>query len=79
LPFLAEGVFAGLLGAGVSFVLLRAGMYYLQRVRDQVAIFKVLPIVGMGDFYSSWLILLAFGIVASAIASLLALRKYVRV
>jgi cell division transport system permease protein len=79
LPFLAEGVFAGLLGAGVSFVLLRAGMYYLQRVRDQVAIFKVLPIVGMSDFYSSWLILLAFGIVASAIASLLALRKYVRV
>jgi hypothetical protein len=39
----------------------------------------VLPIVGMSDFYTSWLILLAFGIVASAIASLLALRKYVRV
>ena len=43
------------------------------------AIFKVLPIVGMSDFYSSWLILLAFVVVASAIASLLALRKYVRV
>jgi cell division transport system permease protein len=79
LPFLAEGVFAGLLGAGVSFVLLRAGMYYLERVRDQVAIFQVLPIVGLSDFYSSWLILLVFGVVASAIASLLALRKYVRV
>jgi cell division transport system permease protein len=79
LPFLAEGVFAGILGAAVSFVLLRAGMYYLERVRDQVAIFKVLPIVGMSDFYSSWLILLAFGVIASAIASLLALRKYVRV
>jgi cell division transport system permease protein len=79
LPFLAEGVFAGLLGAGVSFVLLRVGMYYLQRVRDQVAIFKVLPVVGLSDFYSSWLLLLLLGVVASALASLLALRKYVRV
>ena len=79
LPFLAEGVFAGLLGAGVSFVLLRVGMFYLQRVRDQVAIFKVLPIVGLSDFYSSWLLLLLLGVVASALASLLALRKYVRV
>jgi len=79
LPFLAEGVFAGLLGATVSFALLRVGMFYLQRVRDQVAIFKVLPIVGLSDFYSSWLILLLLGVVASALASLLALRKYVRV
>ena len=79
LPFLAEGVFAGLLGAGVSFALLRVGMFYLQRVRDQVAIFKVLPIVGLSDFYSSWIILLLLGVVASALASLLALRKYVRV
>jgi cell division transport system permease protein len=79
LPFLAEGVFAGLLGALVAFVFLRAGMYYIGRVRDDVAIFEQLPLVGMSDFWSTWSILLILGVVVSGMASLIALRKYVRV
>ena len=79
LPFLAEGVVAGLLGTLVAFGLLRAGMFYLDRVRNQVSIFQVLPAVGMREFYSSCIVLLLLGVVASAVASLLALRKYVRI
>ena len=79
LPFLAEGVVAGLLGTLIAFGLLRAGMFYLDRVRDQVSIFQILPAVGMREFYASCVVLLALGVVASALASLLALRKYVRI
>jgi cell division transport system permease protein len=79
LPFLAEGVVAGLLGTLIAFGLLRSGMFYLDRVRDQVSIFQILPAVGMREFYASCLVLLALGVVASALASLLALRKYVRI
>ncbi len=79
LPFLAEGVFAGILGAAVAFVLLRVGMYYIGRVRGQVAFFQSLPLVGLREFYSAWLVLLILGVGASALASILALRKYVRV
>jgi cell division transport system permease protein len=79
LPFLAEGVVAGLLGTLVAFGLLRAGMFYLDRVRNQVSIFQILPAVGMREFYSSCIVLLALGVLASAVASLLALRKYVRI
>jgi cell division transport system permease protein len=79
LPFLAEGVFAGLLGALVAFVFLRAGMYYLGRVQDQVVIFRNLPLVGMSDFWSTWIVLLGLGVLVSGLASLIALRKYVRV
>jgi cell division transport system permease protein len=79
LPFLAEGVVAGLLGTLIAFGLLRAGMYYLDRVRGQVSIFQILPAVGMREFYASCIVLLILGVVASALASLLALRKYVRI
>jgi cell division transport system permease protein len=79
LPFLAEGVVAGLLGTMIAFGLLRSGMFYLDRVRDQVSIFQILPAVGMREFYASCMVLLALGVVASALASLLALRKYVRI
>ena len=79
LPFLAEGVVAGLLGTLIAFGLLRAGMFYLDRVRNQVSIFQILPAVGMREFYASCVVLLALGVVASALASLLALRKYVRI
>jgi cell division transport system permease protein len=79
LPFLAEGVVAGLLGTMVAFGLLRAGMYYLGRVRSQVSIFQILPAVGMREFYSSCIVLLLLGVLASGAASLLALRKYVRI
>ncbi len=79
LPFLAEGVFAGLLGALVAFAFLRAGMFYLARTREQVAIFKTLPLVGMSDFWSTWIVLLALGVLVSGVASLIALRRYVRI
>lgn len=79
LPFLAEGVVAGLLGTLVAFGLLGGGMYYLGRVRHQVSFLQLLPIAGMHEFYESCVVLLFLGVVASALASLLALRKYVRV
>jgi cell division transport system permease protein len=79
LPFLAEGVTAGLLGTLVAFGLLGGGMYYLGRVRHQVSFLQLLPIAGMHEFYESCVVLLFLGVVASALASLLALRKYVRV
>jgi cell division transport system permease protein len=79
LPFLAEGVVAGLLGTGIAFGLLGGGMYYLNRIRGQVVIFQFLPVAGMHEYYSACVILLVLGVTASALASLLALRKYVRV
>jgi cell division transport system permease protein len=79
LPFLAEGVVAGLLGTLVSFGLLGAGMLYLDRVRHQVSILQLLPIAGRHEMYESFVVLLLLGVVASALASILALRKYVRV
>jgi cell division protein FtsX len=54
-------------------------MYEIDRIRNQVAIFRFLPIIGMHEFYSSCIVLLLLGVMASALASLLALRKYVRV
>jgi cell division transport system permease protein len=79
LPFLAEGVVAGLLGTLVSFGLLGAGMIYLDRVRHQVSILQLLPIAGRHEMYESFVVLLFLGVVASGLASILALRKYVRV
>jgi cell division transport system permease protein len=79
LPFLAEGVVAGLLGTLVSFGLLGAGMLYLDRVRHQVSILQLLPIAGRHEMYESFVVLLFLGVVASGLASILALRKYVRV
>lgn len=79
LPFLAEGMFAGLLGALVAFVFLRIGMYYLDQLRDTVALLNDLPLVGMSDFWPTWLILLGLGVAVSGLASMIALRKYVRV
>ncbi len=79
LPFLAEGVVAGLLGTLASFGLLAAGMLYLDRVRHQVSILQLLPIAGRHEMYESFVVLLVLGVVASGLASILALRKYVRV
>jgi cell division transport system permease protein len=79
LPFLAEGVVAGLLGTLVSFGLLGAGMLYLDRVRHQVSILQLLPIAGRHEMYESFVVLLVLGVIASGLASILALRKYVRV
>jgi cell division transport system permease protein len=79
LPFLAEGVVAGLLGTLVAFGLLGGGMYYLGRVRHQVSFLQLLPIAGVHELYESYVVLLFLGVVVSALASILALRKYVRV
>jgi len=79
LPFLAEGVTAGLLGTMVAFGLLGAGMYYLGRVRHQVSFLQFMPIAGMHEYYGSCVVLLVLGVIASALASIMALRKYVRV
>jgi len=79
LPFLAEGVTAGLLGTMVAFALLGGGMYYLGRVRHQVSFLQLLPIAGIHELYESCVVLLFLGVAVSALASLLALRKYVRV
>jgi hypothetical protein len=54
-------------------------MLYLDRVRHQVSILQLLPIAGRHEMYESFVVLLVLGVVASALASIMALRKYVRV
>lgn len=79
LPFLLEGVVAGILGSFIAFGLLGTGMYFLGRIRNQVSLFQNLQIVGPSEFYETCVRLLILGVVASGVASILALRKYVRV
>jgi cell division transport system permease protein len=79
LPFLAEGVLAGLIGSLISFGLLRVGVYYISKLHHSVPFLQAQPMVGTSAFYSAWLLLFALGIGVSAVASMLALRKYVRV
>lgn len=78
LPFLAEGVIAGTLGAVVALGFLAAGMYYIRRIRD-IAVFQNLPLISWDDLWWTWLMLLGIGVLTSGTTSMIALRKYVRV
>lgn len=79
LPFLAEGAMAGLIGSLIALGLMRGGLAYLLHVRNDVTFLQTQPMIGNGAIWSSWFILLAVGIVVPAVASVIALRRYVRI
>jgi cell division transport system permease protein len=79
LPFLAEGMFSGMIGALIALVFLRVGMHYFAQLPEQLPLFQFMPMVSMREFWPVWFILLFLGVVVSGLASLVALRKYVRV
>jgi cell division transport system permease protein len=79
LPFLAEGLVAGLLGAGLACLLLRLVLGYLGQASAQVALLVSLPLVDDHDFVAVALTLLAAGAGLSLLTAGIALRKYARV
>lgn len=79
LPFLAEGMFSGFLGAMIALVFLRVGMHFFTQLPQRLPLFQFMPMVSMREFWPMWLTLLVLGVVVSGLASLVALRKYVRV
>ena len=80
LPFLLEGVLAGLVGAllGVGLLLLGKELLLDRRLAP---LFEngVIPSVSAGDILGQAPALLAVGVGVSALASLFALRRYIRV
>jgi cell division transport system permease protein len=79
LPFLAEGMFSGMLGALIALIFLRVGMHYFAQLPQRLPLFQFMPMVSMREFWPTWFTLLILGVVVSGLASLVALRKYVRV
>jgi cell division transport system permease protein len=79
LPFLAEGMFSGVLGALIALGFLYAGMRFFSQLPQKVPLLQFMPLVTMRDFWPIWFLLLLLGVVVSGLASLVALRKYVRV
>ncbi len=78
LPFLLEGVLAGVIGAVIASLNLMLVQAWVvdARLRDTI---KFTPFVGWGDF--KWMVplLLGAGILLSGLASFVTLRKYLRV
>jgi cell division protein FtsX len=68
-----------MLGALIALVFLRLGMYYFAQLPQRLPLFQFMPMVSMREFWPMWLTLLVLGVVVSGLASLVALRKYVRV
>ncbi|MFA5787084.1 MAG: permease-like cell division protein FtsX [Actinomycetota bacterium] len=80
LPFMLEGQVAGVVGALVAGVLLAAGKWLLiDPLRRGVSLFQFTPFVGSVDFFNTWLVLLAAGVVISGLSSILALRRFLDV
>jgi cell division transport system permease protein len=79
LPFLLEGVASGVAGAAAAVVLLALGkVLLLDRALRPIFDSGALPAVRWSDVLGQFPVLLALGIVLSAIASLLSARRYVR-
>jgi cell division transport system permease protein len=77
LPFVMEGVFAGLLGAVVSWGLLWASV---PRVADQLRQeIELMPFIGAGEVLAIGPLLLAAGAGIAALAFVLALRRFLDV
>ncbi|HVM13647.1 MAG TPA: permease-like cell division protein FtsX [Egibacteraceae bacterium] len=77
LPFVLEGVVAGVLGATLASVLLYLGLRTLvEGLRQQIFF---VPFVGTGDFWSVVPILLVVGAGIAAIASFVSLRRFLAV
>lgn len=80
LPFLIEGIVAGLLGAGLAIGLLFLGKaLVLDRTLRPLFRSGVIPSISNGDILAeSWKLVL-IGVVISGLASLLTLQRYIRV
>ncbi len=80
LPFLLEGVLAGLVGALLGVGLLLLGKRFLLDTK-LAGLFEsgVIPSVSVGDVLAQAPVLTGLGIVVSGLASLLAVRRYTRV
>jgi cell division transport system permease protein len=77
LPFVMEGVFAGLLGALVSWGLLYASVPRVAgQLRQEI---ELMPFIGAGEVLAIGPILLASGAGIAALASVLALRRFLDV
>ena len=80
LPFLVEGVLAGLVGALLGVGLLLLGKRFLLDNKLS-GLFEsgVIPAVSLADVLQQAPVLAALGVVVSAVASLLAVRRYTQV
>lgn len=80
LPFLLEGIVAGLAGAGLAIGLLLAGKeLVLDRRLEPLFRNGFIPTVSANDILSISPYLVVLGVVLSGLASLITLRRYVRV
>ncbi|MFZ0324107.1 MAG: FtsX-like permease family protein, partial [Actinomycetes bacterium] len=77
LPFLLEGAFAGLVGAGLAVAMLAVSKVLLVgNLSDKI---QFTPFVNWSDFGITFGVLLALGVGLSGLISYLALLKYLRV
>jgi cell division transport system permease protein len=77
LPFMVEGVFAGVVGALIAGGLLVAGdVFLLSRVKRQIGFF---PFITTTEVASVLLVLVVVGILVAALASFFSLRRFLDV
>ena len=77
LPFMVEGVFAGVVGAVIAGGLLIAGdVFLLSSVKRQIAFF---PFITTAEVASVMLVLVVVGILVAALASFFSLRRFLDV
>ncbi|NHC45297.1 permease-like cell division protein FtsX [Motilibacter aurantiacus] len=78
LPFLIEGALAGLLGAGLTVASMVAFEKFIiiDQARQQLRAF---PFIGWSDIWATVPWVLGLGLVLASLASLLTLRRYLRV
>jgi cell division transport system permease protein len=77
-PFIMESVIAGLVGALLSGGLLSAGYYFgiVKGLKDSISMVNFIP---FSDVLMTMPLLIIFGVLMSAIASFVTLRKYLKV
>lgn len=78
LPFLLEGALAGLVGGLLASGMLAAGKHFLIDGVLSSSI-KFLPFVAWSDVYATMPLLIVLGVALSSLASLLTLRRHLRV
>lgn len=77
LPFMVEGIFAGILGALVASALLLIGdLTLLSRVKDEISFF---PFITTGEVATVVWVLLGVGILVAGLASFFSLRRFLDV
>ena len=77
LPFILEGIVAGVVGALVAgFLLLAGDAVLLTRLKDQI---KIFPFIGTGDVLAVIPFLVLVGALLAAVAAFLSLRRFLDV